>query len=187
MYTSSDLRKGLKIEIDGEPYIITNFEFSKPGKGQSLYRCRLKNMVTGNAFDKTYRSNEKFKKAPLDERKMQFLYNQTDEYHFMDTKSFEQYVIDREHLDDVVNFMVDNMEVDVLLFHNNPIGVTLPNFVNLTVTKSDPWVKGDTSGTDTKPITVETGYELQVPPFVAEGDKIQIDTRTGAYITRVKE
>ncbi|MDR9501277.1 MAG: elongation factor P [Desulfurivibrionaceae bacterium] len=187
MYTASDLRKGLKIEIDGEPYIITNFEFSKPGKGQSLYRCRLKNMVTGNAFDKTYRSNEKFKKAPLDERKMQFLYHQGDEYHFMDTKSFEQYMITREHLEDVTPFMVDNMEVDVLLFHGNPIGVTLPNFVNLTVTKSDPWVKGDTSGTDTKPVTVETGYELQVPPFVVEGEKIQIDTRTGAYMTRVKE
>ncbi len=187
MYTSSDLRKGLKIEIDGEPYIITNFEFSKPGKGQSLYRCRLKNMVTGNAFDKTYRSNEKFKKAPLDERQMQFLYNQGDEYHFMDNKSFEQYVILKEHLEDVIDFMVDNMDVDVLLFHNNPIGVTLPNFVNLTVTKSDPWVKGDTSGTDTKPVTLETGYELQVPPFVEEGDKIQIDTRTGTYITRVKE
>lgn len=187
MYTASDLRKGLKIEIDGEPYIITNFEFSKPGKGQSLYRCRLKNMVTGNAFDKTYRSNEKFKKAPLDERKMQFLYHQGDEYHFMDTKSFEQYMITREHLEDVTSFMVDNMEVDVLLFHGNPIGVTLPNFVNLTVTKSDPWVKGDTSGTDTKPVTVETGYELQVPPFVVEGEKIQIDTRTGAYMTRVKE
>jgi elongation factor P len=144
-------------------------------------------MVTGNAFDKTYRSNEKFKKAPLDERKMQFLYQQGDEYHFMDTKSFEQYMITREHLEDVTPFMVDNMEVDVLLFHGNPIGVTLPNFVNLTVTKSDPWVKGDTSGTDTKPVTVETGYELQVPPFVVEGEKIQIDTRTGAYMTRVKE
>ncbi len=187
MYTSSDLRKGLKIEIDGEPYIITNFEFSKPGKGQSLYRCRLKNMVTGNAFDKTYRSSEKFKKAPLDERKMQFLYNQADEYHFMDTQSFEQYVIARDKLEDVIPFMVDNMEVDVLVFHDNPIGVSLPNFVNLTVTKSDPWVKGDTSGTDTKPVTVETGYELQVPPFVEEGEKIQIDTRTGTYVTRVKE
>lgn len=187
MYTSSDLRKGLKIEIDGEPYIITNFEFSKPGKGQSLYRCRLKNMVTGNAFDKTYRSSEKFKKASLDERTMQFLYNQADEYHFMDTRSFEQYVIAKEKLEDVIPFMVDNMEVDVLVFHGNPIGVSLPNFVTLTVTKSDPWVKGDTSGTDTKPITVETGYELQVPPFIEEGEKIQIDTRTGTYVTRVKE
>lgn len=187
MYTSSDLRKGLKIEIDGEPYIITNFEFSKPGKGQSLYRCRLKSMISGNAFDKTYRSNDKFKKAPLDERKMQFLYHQGDEYNFMDNESYEQYIVNRNQLEDSIPFMVDNMDVDVLLFNGNPIGVTLPTFVNLTVTRADPWVKGDTSGTDTKPVTVETGFELQVPPFVEEGELIQIDTRTGSYVTRVKQ
>jgi len=187
MYTSSDLRKGLKIEIDGEPYVITNFEFSKPGKGQSLYRCRLKNMVTGNAFDKTYRSNDKFKKAPLEERTMQYLYSQGDEYHFMDNKSYEQLAIMADQLGDDTKFMVDNMDVEILIFNERPIGVTLPNFVNLEVTRADPWAKGDTSGTDTKPVTVETGYQLQVPPFVEEGDKIQIDTRTGSYITRVKE
>lgn len=187
MYTSSDLRKGLKIEIDGEPYVITDFEFSKPGKGQSLYRCRLKNMVTGNAFDKTYRSNDKFKKAPLEERTMQYLYSQGDEYHFMDNKSYEQIAIMADQLGEDTKFMVDNMDVEVLMFNERPIGVTLPNFVNLNVTRADPWAKGDTSGTDTKPVTVETGYQLQVPPFVEEGDKIQIDTRTGNYITRVKE
>ena len=187
MYTASDLRKGLKIEIDGEPYVITDFEFSKPGKGQSLYRCRLKNMVTGNAFDKTYRSNDKFKKAPLEERTMQYLYSQGDEYHFMDNKSYDQITIMADQLGDDIRFMIDNMDVDVLLFNERPIGVTLPNFVNLEVTRADPWAKGDTSGTDTKPVTVETGYQLQVPPFIEEGDKIQIDTRTGNYITRVKE
>jgi elongation factor P len=187
MYTASDLRKNLKIEIDGEPYVITDFEFSKPGKGQSLYRCRLKNMVTGNAFDKTYRSNDKFKKAPLEERTMQYLYSQGDEYHFMDNKSYEQIAIMADQLGDDTKFMVDNMDVEVLMFNERPIGVTLPNFVNLEVTRADPWAKGDTSGTDTKPVTVETGLQLQVPPFVEEGDKIQIDTRTGSYITRVKE
>jgi elongation factor P len=187
MYTASDLRKNLKIEIDGEPYVITDFEFSKPGKGQSLYRCRLKNMVTGNAFDKTYRSNDKFKKAPLEERTMQFLYSQGEEYHFMDNKSYDQIVIMADQLGDDTQFMTDNMDVDVLMFNERPIGVTLPNFVTLEVTRADPWAKGDTSGTDTKPVTVETGYELQVPPFVEEGDKIQIDTRTGNYLTRVKE
>ena len=187
MYTSSDLRKGLKVEIDGEPYIITDFEFSKPGKGQSLYRCRLKNMVTGNAFDKTYRSNDKFQKAPLEERTMQYLYSQGDEYHFMDNKSYDQLAIMADQLGDDIRFMTDNMDVEVLLFRDRPIGVTLPNFVNLEVIRADPWAKGDTSGTDTKPVTVSTGYELQVPPFVEEGDKIQIDTRTGSYITRVKE
>jgi elongation factor P len=118
---------------------------------------------------------------------MQFLYSQGDEFHFMDNKTYEQIAITREQLGDNINFLVDNMEVDVLLFKERPIGVTLPNFVNLVVTKADPWAKGDTSGTDTKPVTVQTGYTLQVPPFVEEGDKLQIDTRTGQYLTRVKE
>ena len=187
MYTASDLRKGLKIEIDDEPYVVTNFEFSKPGKGQALYRTKMRNMVTGNAFERTYRSNDKFKKAPLEERAMQFLYAHADEYNFMDNENYEQFVVTAEQLGDQVNFLVDNMAVDVLMFNGSPLGVTLPNFVNLEVVKADPWAKGDTSGTDTKPVTVETGYELQVPPFVNEGDRIQIDTRNGAYMTRVKE
>jgi len=186
MYTASDLRKGLKIQIDGEPYIVVDFQFSKPGKGQALYRTRLKNMVTGNQFDRTFRSNDKFEKASLEERVMQYLYSQGDEFHFMDTKNYEQIVISREQMGEAVNFLIDNMEVQVLLFNNNPIGVTLPNFVTLTVTKADPWAKGDTSGSDSKPATVETGYVLQVPPFVEEGERIQIDTRTGEYMTRVK-
>jgi len=187
MYSASDLRKGLKIQIDGEPYIVVDFQFSKPGKGQALYRTRLRNMVTGNQFDRTFRSNDKFEKAPLEERTMQYLYSQGEEFHFMDTKNYEQIVISKEQMGNDVNFLIDNMEVQVLLFNNGPIGVTLPNFVNLTVTKADPWAKGDTSGSDSKPVTVETGYVLQVPPFIEEGDKIQIDTRTGYYMTRVKE
>jgi elongation factor P len=187
MYTASDLRKGLKIQIDGEPYIVVDFQFSKPGKGQALYRTKLRNMITGNQFDRTFRSNDKFEKAPLEERTMQYLYSQGGEFHFMDTKNYEQIVIMREQMGDDVNFLIDNMEVQILLFNGNPIGVTLPNFVNLTVTKADPWAKGDTSGSDSKPVTVETGYVLQVPPFIEEGDKIQIDTRTGYYMTRVKE
>ena len=186
MYTAADLRKGLKLQIDGEPYMVVDFQFSKPGKGQALYRTRLRNLVTGNQFDRTFRSNDKFEKAALEERTMQYLYSQGDEFHFMDTKNYEQIIVSREQLGDDTNFLIDNMEVQVLLFNNNPIGVTLPNFVNLTVTRADPWAKGDTSGSDSKPVTVETGYVLQVPPFVEEGDKIQIDTRTGAYMTRVK-
>ena len=187
MYSASDLRKGLKVQIDGEPYIVVDFQFSKPGKGPALYRTKLKNMITGNQFDRTFRSNDKFEKAPLEERTMQYLYSQGEEFHFMDTKNYEQIVIMREQMGDDVNFLIDNMEVQVLLFNSSPIGVTLPNFVNLTVTKADPWAKGDTSGSDSKPVTVETGYVLQVPPFIEEGDKIQIDTRTGYYMTRVKE
>lgn len=186
MYSASDFRKGLKVQIDGEPYIMTDFQFSKPGKGQALYRCRLRNMITGNAFEKTFRSNDKLEKAALEERAMQYLYSQGDQYVFMDNTSYEQLEISREQLADSIHFLIDNMEVSVLLFNGRPIGVTLPNFVNLTVTQADPWVKGDTSGSDTKPVTVETGYVLQVPPFIEEGEKIQIDTRTGQYVTRVK-
>ena len=187
MYTASDLRKGLKIQIDGEPYVVVDFQFSKPGKGQALYRTKLKNMVNGNQFDRTFRSSDKFEKASLEERTMQYLYSQGDEFHFMDTKNYEQIVILKEQMGDGVNFLIDNMEIQILLFNDNPIGVTLPNFVNLKVTRADPWAKGDTSGSDSKPVTVETGYELQVPTFIDEGDKIQIDTRTGTYMTRVKD
>ncbi len=187
MYSASDLRKGLKLLIDGNPFIVTEFEFSKPGKGQALYRCKMRNMITGNQLVQTYRSGDKFDKPALEENKMQYLYNQGEEYHFMDTQTYEQIFILKEQLGDNINYMTDNMDVEVLFFEGRPIDITLPIFVNLEVTKADPWVKGDTSGTDTKPVTVETGYQLQVPPFVEEGDKIQIDTRTGEYVTRVKE
>jgi len=187
MLTASDLRKGLKVQLDGEPYIITDFDFSKPGKGQALYRTKMRNMITGNQFTQTYRSNDKFEKPDLEERTMQFLYSQGDEFHFMDTTSYEQTFISREHIVDSINFIVDNMEVQVLFFGEKAIDISLPIFVNLKVTRADPWVKGDTSGTDTKPVTVETGYQLQVPPFVEEGVQIQIDTRTGEYMTRVKK
>lgn len=187
MFNASDLRKGLKIEIDGEPYVVVEFDFSKPGKGQALYRTKMRNMVTGNMFDRTYRSNDKFKKAPLEERAMQYLYSQGDEFIFMDNQNYEQITVTRAQLGDSTNFMIDNMDVSILLFNSRPIGVTLPNSVNLRVTTAHPWAKGDTSGSDTKPVTVETGFELQVPPFVEEGDLIQIDTRSGSYMTRVKE
>ena len=187
MYNASDLRKGLKIEIDGEPYVITVFEFSKPGKGQSLYRCKLKNMITGVIIDPTYRSGDTFKPADLSERKMQYLYNQDDEFWFMDVENYEQSVLKEDQVGDARNYLIDNLEVDILFFGDRPIGITLPNFVDLTVTKADPWAKGDSVTGDTKPITLETGYELRVPPFIEEGGKITIDTRTGEYVTRVKE
>jgi len=187
MLNASDLRKGLKLQIDGNPYIVTEFQFSKPGKGQALYRCKMRNMISGNQLVKTYRSNDKFEKANLAERNMQFLYSQGDEFHFMDTENYEQLYLTREQIGDNIHFLVDNMEVEVLFYDGRAIDVTAPTFVQLAVTTADPWAKGDTSGNDTKPVTVETGYELQVPPFVVEGDKIQIDTRTGEYVTRVKE
>jgi elongation factor P len=186
MYSASDLKKGLKIQIDNEPYVVTEFQFSKPGKGQALYRCKLKNMITGVIIDPTYRSGDTFQSADLDERKMQYLYNQEDEYWFMDVENYEQSDLSAEQVGDAKNYLTDNLEVDILFFGERPIGITLPNFVDLTVTKADPWVKGDSVAGDTKPVTLETGYVLRVPPFVEEGGKVTIDTRTGEYVTRVK-
>ncbi len=187
MYSASDLRKGLKIEIEGDPYIIVDFQFSKPGKGQALYKCKLKNMINGTMFDNTYRSVDTFKPAGLEERKMQFLYAQDKEFCFMDVENYEQTFLSEEQVGEAGHFLIDNLDVDILFFGERAIGITLPNFVDMTVTKADPWAKGDSVAGDTKPITVETGYELRVPPFVNEGEKITIDTRTGEYVTRVKE
>ncbi|WP_025322521.1 elongation factor P [Deferrisoma camini] len=187
MYKAGDLRKGLKLELDGEPYVIVDFEFSKPGKGQALYRCRLKNMLTGIQFDRTYRSGDTFKPADVEERKMTYLYTDGQFYTFMDQKTYEQYQVSAEQLGDSRYFLTDNLEVDVVLWQDKAIGVTLPNFVVLTVTRADPAARGDTATNVTKPVLVETGYELQAPAFVEEGDRIQIDTRTGQYVTRVKE
>jgi len=186
VYDSSDLRKGLKIIIDGQPYIITDFQFSKPGKGQALYRCKLKNMITGYTMDRTYRSGDKFEPANLDERRMQYLYNDGEGYHFMDTKTYDQVTLTEENIGDAKNFLQDNMEVDVLFFNETPISINLPNFVQLKVVKADPGVKGDTATGATKPATLETGYTIQVPLFVEEGDVLKIDTRTGQYVERVK-
>jgi len=187
MYNASDLRKNLKIQIDKEPYVIIDFQFSKPGKGQALYRCKLRNMITGVIIDRTYRSVDTFEPANLEERKMQYLYNQGDEFFFMDVENYEQTSLNADQAGDAKHFLIDNIEADVLFFDDKPIGITLPNFVDLLVTEADPWVKGDSVSGDSKPVTLETGYSLRVPPFIEEGTKITIDTRTGEYVTRVKE
>lgn len=186
MYLASDLRKGLKITIDGDPYIITDFQFSKPGKGQALYRCKLKNMISGNTMDRTYRSGDKFEKADLQEFPMQYLYNDSEGYHFMNSKTFEQVSLTNDQVGDAKNFLKDNMEVAILFYQDMPISITLPNFVELRVTRSDPGVKGDTATGATKPATLETGHTIQVPLFIEEGELLKIDTRTGEYVERVK-
>jgi len=186
MYYASDLRKGLKILIDKEPYVVVDFQFTKPGKGQALYRCKVKNMITGTQFERTYRSVDNFEQANLEQRRMQYLYSQEGAYHFMDLQSYDQPFLTAEQIGDAKNYLIDNLEVDVLLFDGRPIGITLPNFVDLKVVKSDPWAKGDSVAGDSKPVTLETGYTLRVPPFIEEGIKITVDTRTGEYVTRVK-
>jgi elongation factor P len=185
MYTASDLRRGLRIEIDGEPYIISDFQFSKPGKGQALYRCKLKSLVTGLVIDRTYRSADKFKPAELEELSMQFLYRQGDEFHFMNMQTYEQSALAKEQVGDVHAFLQDGMEVQVLFFKGRPIGVSVPTFVVLKVERAAPGLKGDSVSGATKPVTLETGHTLQAPLFIKEGDTLKIDTRTGEYVERV--
>jgi len=187
MFESSDLKKGLKIEIDGEPYAIVQFEFTKPGKGQALYKCRLKNMVTGTQFDRTFRSGDKFKQPDLDEQEMEYLYSDGGQYCFMNTTTYEQVFLSAEMVGDAINFLKENTVCNILLFDGTPIGISLPIFINLKVEKSDPWIKGDTASGDSKPATLETGYVIQVPPFIEEGEMLRIDTRTGEYVERVKK
>ena len=186
MYDSSDLRKGLKIEIDGDPYMVVQFEFVKPGKGQALYKCRLKNMVTGSQFERTYRSGEKFNEASLEEREMEYLYADGDRYCFMNTTTYDQDFLTAEQVGDGLHFLKENTVCNILFFQDRAIGVTLPIFMELKIVKADPWAKGDTASGDSKPATLETGYTLQVPPFVEEGEIIRIDSRTGQYVERVK-
>ncbi len=186
MLESGDLRKGAKIEIDGEPYVIVQFEFVKPGKGQALYKCKLKNMITGVQFDKTYRSGEKFNEANLEEAGMEYLYFDGDRYCFMNTSTYEQEFLTADQVADARNYLKENTVCSMLLFDRKPIGITLPNFVELQVTQADPWVKGDTASGSTKPATLETGYVVQVPPFIEEGEWVRIDTRSGLYVERVK-
>ena len=186
MYTASDLRKGLRIKIDNEPYVVTEFNFVKPGKGQALYRSKLKNMFTGSQFERTFRSVDTFEPADLQEKRMQFLYKEEGKYCFMDNESYEQIFLSEEQIGEAVNFLIDNLEVEILLFEDRPLEVSLPNFVDLVVTQADPWAKGDSVSGNTKPVVLQTGYQIQVPPFVEQGEKIRVDTRTGEYLTRVK-
>ncbi len=187
MYTSSDLRKGLKIEIDNHPWVVTEFDFCKPGKGQALYRCKLKNMITGTTMDKTFRASDKIGKPTLEERECIYSYEDGQNYIFSDNKTYEEIYVKSETLGNKVNFLIENAECKILLFNDDPIDVTLPIFIEKMITNTEPGVKGDTATNVVKPAALENGYEIQVPLFVNEGDIVKIDTRTGAYVERVNK
>ena len=186
MYTTSDFRKGLKIEIGGEPYTIVDFQHVKPGKGGAFVRTRLKSLTSGNVLEMTFRSGDKVDKPDLEEREMQFLYETNGEYHFMDTNNYEQLFLTGEHLGDSKGFLKENLVIKALFHNRRPIGIETPMFVELKVTQTGPGVRGDTATGATKPATLESGAVIQVPLFVNEGDILRIDTRTREYITRVK-
>jgi elongation factor P len=186
MYSTADFKKGLKIEIDGAPYTIVEFLHVKPGKGGAFVRTKIKNLMTGKVLDQTFRSGEKLKQPDLAEREMQFLYREGDSFFMMDNETYEQLALTGEQMGDAVLYLIENLNLQVLFFNQQPVAVELPNFVELTVAQAEPGVKGDTASGGTKPATLESGAVIQVPLFLSEGDRVRVDTRTGTYIERVK-
>jgi len=186
MYSTTDFRKGLKVEIGGEPFVIVDFQHVKPGKGGAFVRTRLKSLVSGNVIDQTFRSGDRVDKPDLEEREMQFLYETGGEFHFMETQTFEQLFLTADQLGGSKDFLKENIVIKALFHNKRPIGIEVPMFVELKIVKSEPGIRGDTATGVTKPATLESGAVIQVPLFVEEEDVVRIDTRTREYITRVK-
>ena len=186
-YSTSDLRKGLKIEIDGQPHVITEFEFTKPGKGRAVYRTRLKNIISGATFEKVYREVDKIDECNLQSRDLNFSYKEGDDFVFIDQDSYDQVSIRADLLDDKKYWLEEDMHCQVLFHNEKPIDVTLPIFVEQEIAETEPGARGDTVQNVFKPATTHKGYEIQVPMFVNIGDRIRIDTRTGEYSDRVSK
>lgn len=186
MYSTADFKKGLKIEIDGTPYVIVDFLHVKPGKGGAFVRTKLKNLLTGRVIDQTFRAGERVRRPDLMEREMQYLYREGDNFYMMDNETFDQIFLTGEQLGDARLFLKENLNVKVLFFNRQPVAVELPTFVELAVAETEPGVRGDTATGGSKPATLETGAVIQVPLFVEQGDIVKVDTRTGEYIERVK-
>ncbi len=187
MITANDLRAGVTFEMDGDLYVVISFQHIKPGKGSPFVRLKIKNLDTGNIVEKTFRPEEKFKKAFLERKTMQYLYREGNSFVFMDMETYEQVYLDEKEVGDAVNFLKDNLELTIVFYKNRPVSVDLPTFVELKVTHTEPGVKGDTATTAMKPAILETGYKVNVPLFINEGDVLKIDTRTGEYLERVNK
>ncbi|MDR2669077.1 MAG: elongation factor P [Desulfovibrio sp.] len=184
MYSTTDFRKGLKIEVDGTPYEIVEFQHFKPGKGGAMVRTKLRNFLNGRIQDITFRSGDKVEKPDLEVREMQFLYRDTGELIFMDLTSYEQLHVGEEATGGKAGYLKESSMVQVLLYNGAPLDIELPASIILEVMDTEPGVKGDTVSNVTKPATLETGLVIQVPIFVNTGDKVKVDTRSGAYLGR---
>jgi elongation factor P len=184
-YSTAEFRKGLKIELDGDPMVIVDFQHVKPGKGGAFVRTRLKSLISGKVLEKTFRSGEKVDVPDLEDKNMVYLYNDDSGYHFMDNETYEQMVMTKDHIGSALGYLKENVAIDVLFHNKKPIGVEIPSFMDLTVAETVPGVRGNTVSGATKPAKLETGATVQVPLFINEGDVIKVDTRTGDYIERV--
>jgi len=186
MYETSDFRKGLKVQIEGVPYEIVYFQFVKPGKGQAFTRTKMRNMISGTIFERTFKSGEKLEKADLEERPMQYLYPEENFYVFMDTATYDQLRVTEEQMGDNKYYVSDSLMCQVLLFNEKPIGITPPNFVEFKIETTEPGFKGDTSTNTLKPAKMDTGATVMVPLFINEGETLKVDTRTGEYVERIR-
>ena len=186
MYATSDFKKGLKIELDGAPYMIVDFQHVKPGKGGAFVRTKMKNLLSGRVLDQTFRSGERVKRPDLMEREMQYLYREGDRFCMMDNETYEQFMLTAEQVGEALLYLTENLDVKVLFFNQQPVALEVPNFVELAVTQAEPGLRGDTATGGTKPATLESGVTIQVPLFINVGDRVKVDTRTGSYIERLK-
>jgi elongation factor P len=182
---TSDIRKGLKMMVDSQPFVVIDFQFVKPGKGQAFTRVKLKNIMNGAVLERTYKSGEKIEPADVEQRSLQYIYPEGSDFVFMDASTGEQITVSGEKIGDGSKWLSDGMTVDVTLFKGQPIGIDLPASVVLQIVASDPGVKGDTASGATKPATLSTGAVIHVPLFVQEGEWVKIDTRDGKYLERV--
>lgn len=182
---TSQFKNGLKIELDGEPFVITQFQHVKPGKGGAFVRTKVKNVRTGKVLDKTFRSGEKVEEADVEDRTMQYLYQDGESYVFMDNSTFDQVAVAAKLIGDDARYLQENAEATVVFWRGNPLHVELPAFIEAKVTRTDPGLKGDTASGATKPATLDTGATVQVPLFIKEGETIRVDTRKNAYVERV--
>jgi elongation factor P len=186
-YNTSEFKKGLKVQIDGDPYIMIECNFVKPGKGNALYKCRLRNLLRGTVLDRTYKGGDTLEGADISEISAQFLYRQGDQFVFMNQTTFDQYELTKEQVDEAWKYIKEGMICSMMLYNDNPISVAAPNHVVLKVEYAEPAVRGNTATNLTKPVKVETGADIIVPSFVETGDLIRVDTRTGEYLERAKE
>ncbi len=186
MIYASDFRKGITFEMNGEPHIVLDFQHVKPGKGAAFVRTKYRNILTGATREEAFNPNDKFPKAHIETKQMQYLYNDGELYYFMDQDTYDQVPLTAELVEEAIKYIRENDVATVKFYKDNAFTVEAPNFVDLEVIETEPGVKGDTATNVTKAATVETGAVIQVPIFINEGEKIQIDTRTGEYLGRSK-
>ncbi|HEB58798.1 MAG TPA: elongation factor P [Gammaproteobacteria bacterium] len=186
-YSTNEFRSGLKVMLDGDPCAIIENEFVKPGKGQAFNRVKIRNLITGRVIERTFKSGESIEAADVMDTEMQYLYNDGEMWHFMHPETYEQVAADEKAVGEAAKWLKEQDMCTVTLWNDSPISVVPPNHVNLTVTQTDPGVRGDTASGATKPATLETGAVVRVPLFVEEGEVIKVDTRSGEYVSRVKD